>query len=307
MKRRASCIPILFALIAGCERSEEQEPVGGEQPAVNVAEFRSPAYQETRELMSLVSDGKTLVEADGEGACAAFKEEGSRWLDGEKYLFILDLDGMEVCHPANPELEGTNILDLTDADGRPLIRHLLQAVAGEKRDGWTHYQWPKPGENTPTWKTTYGMRVQGSDGREYVVASGLYGMRMERMFVADLVDRAVDLIRSEGMDAFDELRDKTSPYRFGDTYVFIIDEQGTEIVNPAQPMLEGQNLWDLQDADGMFVNREIVRLLETNEAGWVDYLWPKPGDAEPSRKSSYVRKMELDGQTLIVGSGLYFD
>ncbi len=306
MKRGVSCIPILFALIAGCERADDQEPVA-EQPVVREADLRSPAFDETRQLMSLVSDGAALVATDGLEACAAFKEEDSRWLDGERYLFIVDLDGMEVCHPANPELEGTNILDLTDAGGKPLIRHLLGSVSGDERAGWSYYQWPKPDETTPSWKTTYAMLAQAPDGTEYVVASGLYDMPMERMFVADLVDGAVDLIRSEGVDAFDVLRDQTGPYRFRDTYVFVIDEQGTEIVNPPQPTLEGRNLWDLQDADGKFVNREIVGALDAKESAWVDYLWPKPGETEPSRKSSYVKKTELDGQTLIVGSGLYLD
>jgi hypothetical protein len=37
-------------------------------------------------------------------------------------------------------------------------------------------------------------------------------------------------------------------------------------------------------------------------------LWPRPGDDPASKKSSYVRKVALpDGQTLIVGAGIYVD
>jgi signal transduction histidine kinase len=49
----------------------------------------------------------------------------------------------------------------------------------------------------------------------------------------------------------------------------------------------------------------MVELLKEKEAGWVDYMWPKPGQTNPSRKWSYVRRVNLDGVSGLVGAGFY--
>jgi len=41
--------------------------------------------------------------------------------------------------------------------------------------------------------------------------------------------------------------------------------------------------------------------------GWIDYMWPKPGESKPSKKSSYIKKVKVGEETFIVGSGLYTD
>ncbi len=43
------------------------------------------------------------------------------------------------------------------------------------------------------------------------------------------------------------------------------------------------------------------------EAGWIDYMWPKPGETNPSKKLSYVRKVTLGNDDFYVGTGLYLD
>src|SRR6266511_4058747 len=50
---------------------------------------------------------------------------------------------------------------------------------------------------------------------------------------------------------------------------------------------------------------ETVKTVRQSGAGYVDYLWPKPGASEPVRKISYVRLFEPWGW--VVGSGLYLD
>ena len=36
-------------------------------------------------------------------------------------------------------------------------------------------------------------------------------------------------------------------------------------------------------------------MAETKGSGWVDYMFPKPGQAEPSQKWAYVKKVTIDG------------
>jgi methyl-accepting chemotaxis protein len=51
----------------------------------------------------------------------------------------------------------------------------------------------------------------------------------------------------------------------------------------------------------------MFRVLETGDSGWVDYQWPRPGATEPSPKSSYVRKVDVNGTLYLVGAGVYMD
>jgi len=267
-----------------------------------------PEHKETKELIALVEDAGNLIAERGvHDACAHFHQEESRWLDAEHYVFIIDLEGKAICHPTRPQLEGRTVMELRDPNGKPIIRNFLREIEGGDEDGWVHYQWPRPAGGTFYWKTSYVRRVEAPDGETYVVGSGLYQMRMERFFVVEQVDDAADLIETLGELAFDTLRDEARGYRFYDAYVFVMDAEGVQHVNAGFPENEGQNLLDLRDPDGKVIGREILALLENHDSGWIDYLWPRPGDTRPVRKSAYVRKANVDGRMMVVGAGMYPD
>ena len=50
---------------------------------------------------------------------------------------------------------------------------------------------------------------------------------------------------------------------------------------------------------------EIIKTAETMGSGWVDYMFPKPGQTEPSQKWTYVKRVTIDRVPGLVGSGLY--
>ena len=139
-----------------------------------------------------------------------------------------------------------------------------------------------------------------------MVASGRYQMKMEPFFVAEQVEDAIELIRERGTaEAFAALRDESSGFLFYNAYVFVLDGNGTLLVNNAFPENEGKDLSDLADTDGKAFVREMLAVPAGGSA-WVDYKWPRPGDTWPSAKSSFVRNVEINGQRLFVGSGVYF-
>jgi hypothetical protein len=51
--------------------------------------------------------------------------------------------------------------------------------------------------------------------------------------------------------------------------------------------------------------KELIAKLKSRDEAWVQYLWPKPGAAMPSRKLMYVRKVRIGGETLLVGSDFF--
>ncbi len=263
-------------------------------------------YEDTRELMTQVNDATELVRTKGEAALSDFRVSGSRWRQGDTYIFVLDPKGNMLVHP-DAAMEGKNELDLKDINGKPIIRGLLAAAMTYpgKPEGWYHYEWPVPGGLLPRWKSSYVRLVTAPSGNRYVVGSGTYNDRMERTFVVDLVKDAVGQIEKNGTAAFPLFHDPTGPYMAKDAYVFVFDRQGIDLVNPSFPNLEGRNLLDLKDTQGKPLIREMFKMVETSGSGWVDYMWPKPGESVSTQKSTYVSKAKMGDQWVLVGSGVY--
>ena len=260
----------------------------------------------TRYLINLVKEAAEMVQIQGEAAFEGFREPGSRWRKGETYIFVLDKDGNMLVH-TDPEMENKNQLDLKDVNGKPIIRGLLAAATAnpEKKEGWFHYQWPVPDGLLPRWKSSYVQLVETPEGKEFIVGSGMYNDRMEKEFVTAMVEDAVTEIENNGNSAFEEFYDPAGPFLVKDTYIFVLDTTGVELVNPAFRNLEGRNLMDLKDTEGKLLVQEMFKTAEKDTSGWVNYMWPKPGDNLSTQKSTFVKKAKLGDSWVLVGAGVY--
>ncbi len=259
------------------------------------------------ELMSLVREGAAAFEEEGEKAYPEFRKKGSKWFRDDTYFFVIAMDGTRVFLAPDPAGEGQNVNDLKDPMGKPFVKMILETAASPSGEGWVHYMFPEPGEIFPAWKSTFVKRATFPSGKQYAVGCGIYNMQMDKIFIADVVNRASALVTEQGKEAFGQLRDKTGPFVFMDTYVFVDTTDGTELVNPAQPSLEGRNIIDLKDVKGRPVVREEIADAMKNGSAWLDLYWYKPGSNTPARKQTYVRKVQSGHDTYIVGSGLYME
>jgi len=88
-------------------------------------------------------------------------------------------------------------------------------------------------------------------------------------------------------------------------YFWINDMHPTMIMHPYKPELNGQDLSDYKDPAGMRLFIEFVNIVKTRNAGFVYYLWPKPGVNQPVRKVSFVKGFQPWGW--VIGSGIYLD
>jgi methyl-accepting chemotaxis protein len=80
-----------------------------------------------------------------------------------------------------------------------------------------------------------------------------------------------------------------------------------DLVNPVFPGFEGQNVLDLKDSEGKYFIKDMIRALESTDTVWIEYMWPKPRHAVPTKKSTYVRKVLYGEEVFYVGSGVYLD
>ena len=96
-----------------------------------------------------------------------------------------------------------------------------------------------------------------------------------------------------------------SSMNFGDDgYFFAYEKGGLTLVHPRQPDLVGQNLWNMQDRDGIYVIRELIARASEG-GGFQRYLWPKPSTGRTERKLGYA--VELPRWGWMLGTGIYLD
>ena len=91
----------------------------------------------------------------------------------------------------------------------------------------------------------------------------------------------------------------------GDEYLWVNDMHPTMLMHPTNPKLDGTDLTDYTDPDGLHLFVRMVEVVEADGAGLVAYQWPKPGAEDPQPKVSYVAGYEPWGW--VVGSGVYVD
>lgn len=91
----------------------------------------------------------------------------------------------------------------------------------------------------------------------------------------------------------------------GSDYLWINDLKPVMIMHPIKPELIGQDLSQNKDPNGKHLFVAFVDMVSKNGAGYVDYLWPKPGKDVPQPKLSYVAGFQPWGW--VVGTGVYAD
>lgn len=119
-----------------------------------------------------------------------------------------------------------------------------------------------------------------------------------------LVKKAVAYIKANGKEkAFAAINDSKGQFVDRDLYIFVYDMKGTNLAigNGNAAKMNGKNLLDLRDADGKYIIKGFIDILNSKNSGWFDYKWPNPVTKAVEAKSSYVEKVD----DLIVGSGIY--
>jgi len=120
-----------------------------------------------------------------------------------------------------------------------------------------------------------------------------------------MVNKAAALVESQGKAAFAEFRKRDSEWWFDNTYLFAYDKDLNVLLNPAFPKREGTNVHGETDVNGKPMHDEFMRVVRSKGSGWVDYMFPKPGQTQPSKKWSYVKAVTIEGNPGLIGAGFY--
>jgi len=94
--------------------------------------------------------------------------------------------------------------------------------------------------------------------------------------------------------------------RYGQNeYLWINDMQPKAVMHPIKPEWDGTDVSYVKDPTGKALFVAFVDIVKQKGAGYVDYLWPRPGSSEPVQKITYVQGFAPWGW--VIGSGIYVD
>jgi len=88
-------------------------------------------------------------------------------------------------------------------------------------------------------------------------------------------------------------------------YFWINDLHPTMVIHPLKAELNGKDLTDMKDPTGKHLFVEMAEVVRKEGAGYVRYMWPRPGNEAPVPKMSYVKGFEPWGW--MIGTGIYID
>ncbi len=202
-----------------------------------------------------------------------------RYNNDRGYFFATGLDGVEQLFSDRPELEGKNLLDMKDSQGKPVIRDMIR-IAREKGEDYYEYLWTKPESKEDSHrKLAY---VKYFPGLDWLIGTGEYLEDVEN----DLKMRVLRNLEYE---------------RFGDGgYLFAGTLEGVSLAGPAK----GRNMLEITDANGLKIVQELIRTAQ-NGGGFIEYVMPSFENSVPHRKLSYVAL--VGDWNWYVGAGINID
>ncbi|MDD1719639.1 MAG: cache domain-containing protein, partial [Methanoregulaceae archaeon] len=267
-----------------------------------VTPYTPPAKITTSsELLEFVMNAAAFARQNGrEKAVAAFNDPNGSYVLGRTHVFAIMYDGTIIADPTEPEIVGTNIMNMTDFFGTPLVENLGKTARSGR--GYVSYSYPNPAENNEFEPQIAA--VEDVDGT-YFVAAGLFASEGEvypstalntsgtHPGVDDLVGfvkEAVAYGRSNGKEkAIAAFNDPKGRFVRGELVLLASDYNGTILASPPySPELTKYhvNLINYHDPDRVDTIRTMRDI--SREGGGFSYTVAK---VKVNGKEVYVPKI----------------
>lgn len=121
------------------------------------------------EAKAMAEKAAAYLQVNGfEKAAEQFHRSQGPFRKGDLYVFVLSLNGDIVVNGARRQMEGTDLMDRKDPDGKEFVKQIVNG-AKTKGSGWVDYKWTNPATNKVAPKTTYYVKAGN-----YIVCCGAY-------------------------------------------------------------------------------------------------------------------------------------
>lgn len=261
-------------------------------------------YRDTKKLVRFVYDASLRLKKDGMKSLDHFRENRNLYNTKEHYLYIYDTNATNIYHAGMKHLEGKNLWDVTDKNGKK-ITHLILFALNNKNNphAWVHYSWWEPGKFYPVPKSSCHFRVITPEGKEVFVGGGMNYPQEEKEFIRIVVDDAVQLIKDKGKNAFADISSNSSEYNFRDVHVFVFRPDGKILISPVLDDSMSQiKLLECVDEVGHKPFAKAIKELAHKDLSWVVFMAKNRYHRELVKKCLYIRKTPLAGKDVLVGA-----
>ena len=261
-------------------------------------------YCDTKKLVKFVYDAALKLEKDGMKSLDYFRNNRDLFNTKECYLYIYETNGTNVYHAGMEHLEGKNLWNVTDKDGKKVTQLILSALDNKNNShAWVHYSWWKPGKFYPVPKSSCHFKVQTPDGKEIFVGGGLNYPHEEKEFIRIIVDDAAQLINEIGNKAFQDILNPVSQYSFRDICVFAFRPDGEILISPVTDNnLSEIKLLECTDEVGHKPFIKALKELESKDTVWEVFMAKSKYRRKLLKKCLYLRKTAMDGEEIYVGA-----
>jgi hypothetical protein len=261
-------------------------------------------YRDTKDLVKFVYDASLIVKKDGLKSLEYFRNNRNILSTPDRYLYIYDMNGVNIYHAGMPQLEGKNLWNLTDKNGKKAVQMVIAALADKNNPhAWVHYSWWEPGKFYPVPKSSCHFKVTTPEGKVLFVGGGLNYPHEEKDFIRIIVDDASHLIKEKGESALSQIADPASHYNFRDVKVFAFTPAGKLLISPV--MNDGLTEFKLLDCVDEMGHKPFIKALnelKNKDSVWEVFLAKNRYQRILVKKSLYLRKTYIAGREIYVGA-----
>lgn len=207
-----------------------------------------------------------------------------RFNDNRGYFYINSIEGVNILHPINPELENKFVLNNKDNFGNYVLRDVIKDLKN-KKDAFTTLYWQKPEDLKNQYKKITYNRI--FEPYNLIIGTGEYLNDFENI----TKNKILSYIKTI-------MYDKNG-------YIFVIDEKGTYLSHIEKSYI-GVNRINLKDENGFMITKEILALAKDGKDGYLKYVGTiKPQTKLPSEKITYVKG--FTNWNWAIATGFYTD
>ena len=207
-----------------------------------------------------------------------------RFFEGRGYFYAITLKGIGKLNPITPQLEGKNLLPLKTKKGDYFVKKLIK-ITTENKEGFYDHTWSKPNTKGDFNKVSF---VKHFEPFDWLIGTGDYVIDVERQIQQHILEQIGKI-------------------QFGkEGYIFVVNYDGTVMMNSGSPSIIGKNIIDVTDANGIRVAHEVIKLAQDSSwDGFYNYSWKKRTTSKVAPKISY--NQTVPEWRWYYGSGVYTD
>jgi len=261
-------------------------------------------YRDTKDLVIFVYDASKKLEKEGMKSLNYFRKNRELFNTQDYYLYIYDMSGTNIYLAGMKQLEGKNLSDVTDKNGKNIHNLILEALKDKNNPhAWIHYSWWQTGKFYPVPKSSCHFKVRTPEGNELFVGGGMNYPHEEQEFIRIIVDDAAQLLEEKGMTALKDITNPVSKYNYRDIRVFAFRPNGALLISPAINSAFAQtNLLDCFDEVGHKPFAKALEELQQVDRAWEVFMAKNRYKRELIKKSLYIRKLILDETEIYVAA-----